>query len=538
MHSPADDPAAGDPARGDPTPRGATDAAELTPGRIVVLLASVLIVAVGGIAYELIIAAVGSYLIGNGVMQFSITIGLFMLAMGVGSLASQRIERHLVAWFIAVEIVLAVLGGYSSSILFWAFPGFALYRPVSYALILAIGSLVGLEIPILTRILSGATTWRAAIANVLSLDYFGALIGSVAFPLFLLPTLGLFRSSLGVGLLNALVAVATLVPFTPSLRRTVPKIAAALWAAAMAAVLLLAAGLAGSNWLRDRAESQLFTSNIVLRQQTPYQRVIVTRNERDGRIRLYLNGHLQFAEHDEYRYHESLVHPLLSLPGEIDNVLILGGGDGLAVRECRKFDGIERIDLVDIDPAVTELADRFEPLRRLNGDSLSDPRVTVHHADAFTFLLNRPETEPPFDRVIIDLPDPHDESLSKLYSVEFYRMIRRRLSDDGALVCQSSSPLFTRRTYWCVAETMRRAGFETMSYGVNIPSFGPWGFHLAATRPMTTDDIAIDESRTRYLTDATFLAATNFAADERPVSVAANHLFEPTIYLYYLRDLR
>ena len=510
------------------------NAEKLTRLQIMVLLFSVIVVGISGIAYELIIAAVSSYLIGNGVLQFSLTIGMFMLAMGIGSLISQRIGSNLVEWFIGIEILLSVLGGWSSSILFWSFPGYSMYRPVSWTLILLIGTLVGLEIPILTRILSRATTWRSAIANVLSLDYFGALIGSVAFPLFLLPTLGLFQASLGVGLLNALVAVGTLLPFRGTLvcRRW-------LWAGAIAAVTLFAAGLAGSNWLQDRAEAQLFSTNILLRKQTPYQRIIVTRNERNGFIRLYLDGHLQFAESDEYRYHEALVHPVMSIAPRPHRVLVLGGGDGLALREIYKFDSVELVDLVDIDPAMTELASKLGPLKRLNEDSFSDPRVRVHHKDAFSYIREHGKTlasDEKYDRVIIDLPDPHDEALSKLYSVEFYRLLARCMNDDAVMVCQSSSPVFTRKAFWCVAETMEDADWKTWSYTIPIASFGPWGFHLAAKGDLPTE-IQIDPTDTKYLTTELFQVANRFGKDESRVTVESNRLFEPTIYLYYIADL-
>ena len=513
---------------------------------IAVLMISVLIVAISGIAYELIIAAVSSYLIGNGVLQFSLTIGLFMLAMGIGSLLSQRIGGNLIGWFVAIELALSMLGGWSTSLLFWAYPGYTMYRPVSWALILSIGTLVGLEIPLLTRILSTATTWRSAIANVLSLDYFGALVGSVAFPLFLLPTLGLFQSSLGVALLNVLVAIGTLIPLGHHLRGRVIY-----WIASTAVVVCLAAGLAGSNWLEDRAEAQLFASNIVYRQQTPYQRIIVTRNGRDDEIRLYLDGHLQFAGNDEHRYHESLVHPAMSIPMQRSEknadggarVLVLGGGDGLAVRELLKFPQIGTIDLVDIDPAMTQLANRFAPLRKLNRGALTDPSVTIHHTDAFSFvrdagsIVGGPSAiARPYDRVIIDLPDPHNEALSKLYSVEFYKLLRRIIAEDAVIVCQSSSPVFTRRAYWCVKETMVAAGYQTHSYTIPIASFGPWGFHLASPSRLP-EIIKIDDRKTRYLTTEVLRAAATFGGDESPLPVVANRLFEPTIYLYYVEEL-
>ena len=227
----------------------------------------------------------------------------------------------------------------------------------------------------------------------------------------------------------------------------------------------------------------------------------------------------------------------MSLPGDIDNVLVLGGGDGLAVRELRKFDDVKRIDLVDIDPAVTRLAMELGPLRRLNEDALYDPRVTLYHQDAFTFVRRQRSETRRWDRVVIDLPDPHDASLAKLYSVEFYKLLADCMSDDAVLVCQSSSPLFTRRAFWCTAESMQQAGLQTHSYTIPLASFGPWGFHLAAKQSLDHSSPQIDESKTRYMTNNLFATAASFGKDESQVETVANRLFEPTIYLYYLNDL-
>ncbi|MEL7019038.1 MAG: hypothetical protein AAGL18_09960, partial [Pseudomonadota bacterium] len=184
------------------------------------LLASIVVVALCGIVYELIIGAVSSYLLGNSVYQFSITIGFFMFAMGAGSFVSQYIRARLIYNFILVEIILAVIGGVCSIALFLTFPfSPATYSTVMMAFILSIGFLVGLEIPILTRILAQSSGTRKSIASVMSLDYVGALIGSVAFPLVLLPSLGLVRASFAIGLANILVALVTLV----CLRDHVPR---------------------------------------------------------------------------------------------------------------------------------------------------------------------------------------------------------------------------------------------------------------------------------------------------------------------------
>jgi spermidine synthase len=500
----------------------------LTRTQLAALQAVVIVVALCGIVYELIIAAISSYLLGDSVVQFSITIGLFMFAMGMGSLGTRLLRTNLVERFLCIEMSVALVGGFSAAVLFGVFPYTSLYRPVQYMLIVIIGILVGLEIPVLTRIMTEVDGLRKSLANVLALDYFGALVGSVAFPLILLPFLGLFRASFAIGLLNALVVLVTVTMFGSVMRRPRRWIALSI-----ASVALLTAGMFASPALMRFSESRLYGDPIVVHKQSSYQRIVVTRDEVTGRHRLYLDGHLQFAEGDEYRYHESLVHPVMSMPGPRRRVLILGGGDGLAVREVLRWDGVERIDLVDIDPAVTRLSRRFAPIARLNESSLENPRVTLHHEDAFAFL-RRIDTL--FDRIVIDLPDPHNEALAKLYSVEFYRLLRRRLAPDGAFVTQASSPWATRQAYWSIAATIEAADMAPLSYRIAMPSFGVWGFHLAradGSRPLAFD---IPET-TRYLTDEIMRCATTFPRDETPMDVPVNSMFDPKLYMLYLRDM-
>ncbi|MCI5130366.1 MAG: polyamine aminopropyltransferase [Candidatus Electrothrix sp. EH2] len=378
-------------------------------------------------------------------------------------------------------------------------------------------------------VLSENTDIRRSIADVLSLDYIGALIGSVAFPLFLLPFLGLFRASFVIGFFNAGVALFNVAVFSALLR--FPRRYAAV--AVLVCALLLSV-LVTSERITAFAEGQLYADRIIFSEQTPYQKIILTRDDESRRHRLYLDGHIQFAEQDEYRYHEALVHPVLSVPGSRKKVLILGGGDGLAVREILKYDDAEQITLVDIDPAVTRICSTLAPITRLNKDSLDNPRVVIRNEDAFAFLRQSKEM---FDRVIIDLPDPHNEALSKLYSVELYTLLARRLRAKGLLVSQSTSPLMTTKTFRAVGATMRSAGFEILRYKVNVPSFsGDWGFTLAARPGSLPAAFTIPESKTRFLTSQVMAAATVFAKDERAVSALSNSIFEPKLYLTYNRE--
>ncbi|MCA9566536.1 MAG: polyamine aminopropyltransferase [Myxococcales bacterium] len=502
-----------------------TAAAPLERGQAAVLLCSIFLVALCGIAYELIIGTVSSYLVGDSVYQFSVTIGLFMFAMGVGSYLTKRVEHDLLGVFVRIEIVLAAVGGVSGVLLFMVFPFYALYQPTMYTLIIVVGALVGAEIPLLTRMLASRESLQDSIANVLSLDYVGALVGSVSFPLLLLPSLGLFRASFAIGLLNAAVALVNVLLFKNLERR------GRLLAGSVGVTVFLVLLTVFSTAITRYAEGQLFYDRIVYRVHTPYQRVVLTQNELDGEIRLFLDGHIQFAAHDEYRYHEALVHPAMSAPGPRARVLVLGGGDGLAARELLKYPDVERIDLVDIDAAVTALSRENAILAGINEHSMDDPRVVVHNTDAFGYVR---ETDQRWDRVIIDLPDPHNEVLTKLYSKEFYVMLRSRLEPHAVIVAQSSSPFHTPQVFWGIGRTMEAAGFHPYAYQIMVPAFGQWGFQIAGVSgepPHTFDFSGLD---LHFLSNEVMQAAQVFAVDEQaPPDTRVNSIFEPTLYHDY-----
>ena len=505
------------------------DYSDLSRRKAAVLLSSIVVVALCGIVYELIIGTVSSYLLGNSVYQFSMTIGFFMFAMGVGSYASRYVTGNLIQAFIHVELVLALIGGLCSISLFLLFPAAPwMYVTGKFFFICTIGFLVGLEIPILTRILSDTSGAKDSLSSVLSLDYIGALAGSVLFPILLLPSLGLIASSFAIGLVNAAVAMVTVLFLRDQLDRpgrTLGQVAGV--TAALFALTLGAGRLTG--WAQDH----LYFDQVVWKEQTPYQSLVVTSTWQKQDTRLFIDGHLQFAEADEYRYHEALVHPVM-MHGERppETVLILGGGDGLAVREVLKHPSVTRIDLVDLDPAMTELGAAFGPIVRLNGAALADPKVHVTNADAFSYVR---DADIAYDRVIIDFPDPHNEALAKLYSVEFYTMVRRVMAPGGALVTQSTSPFFARHTYWTIGHTLDETFPNRTSYQIPIPSFGVWGFHLASAGDARRDEWP---DGLRFIDDATFEAAQRFPADiADPDDAVANTIFAPTIYRTYARDM-
>ena len=495
---------------------------QLTARQIGVLLVSVLIIAICGLVYELIIGTLSSYLLGSSVTHFSITIGLFLFAMGIGSWASKLVRRNELRAFMLVEVVIGLVGGVSAAVLYGAYSLTPVFYPVLVVLIMIIGGCIGIEIPLLTRLSSGHGPLRDVLANVFTFDYLGALIGSLLFPFVLLPYLGLMRTSFVMGLLNLLVALVVVVYFRDRLGRPHRAVAGTCVAAG-----LLVCGLVGSARITGVFESQMYDDEIVHAEQSKYQRIIVTRWRED--LRLYLDGNLQFSLADEHRYHESLVHPAMALCPTHDRILVLGGGDGMAVREVLKYDDVREVVLVDIDPAITRLARTLKPIRDANGGSLDDARVKVINTDAMLYLEKHAE---PFQVIIVDLPDPNSESLSKLYSNAFYRLIAKRLTGDGVLASQATSPYFAREAFWSIVHTAQSADLEVNPYHVYVPSFGDWGFFVAAPRKLDLDVVKW-EVPTRYLSAEVFQAARVFDADINELDTKISTLDNPVVLHLY-----
>ncbi len=487
------------------------------------LLFSVFVIAACAIVYELMIATISSYLLGDSVYQFSVTIGLFLTSMGVGSYLSRRIHRNLLTTFVAIELLIGAVGGTSALLLYFTYGSLrSIYGPIMYGVIAAIGILVGLEIPILTRLLSEKYTLRVNIANVLSFDYLGGLLGSLAFPLLLLPYLGLIRTALVVGLLN--VGVAGLVLGTAWRQLPERRYAAALL---LAVVGLLGTGLAHSDALWQQLEQQLYRDPVVYSVQTPYQHITITQWRDD--IRLFLDGNLQFSSLDEYRYHESLVHPAMAAAHDRSEVLVLGGGDGLAVREILKYPDVKRVTVVDLDPQMTGLFQTHPELTKLNQNSLNDPRVRVINADAFKFLE---DDNGFYDVILADLPDPRNENLQKLYTVEFYRLAARRLAVGGVFATQATSPYFAPEAFGSIYASMQEVWPQVVPYHANVPTFGDWGFIMASQAPLNPDSLKLSVP-TRFLDGPTLRSLFVFPADMQPKREQPNSLIQPVLPGYY-----
>ena len=517
-------------------PQYADDNARL---QLAVLALSVGAISVCGIIYQLIVGTVSTYLLGNSTFQFSTTIGLFMSAYGLGSFASTRVSRNLLDWFVLTEILIGLLGGFSGLLLFlfYAAPG-NIFTIARIVLILSLGCLVGLEVPILIRIVEDLRkNLRMTVGQIMGFDYLGALLGGVGFPLVFLPMWGLIGSSFLVGVFNTLVAVGVLVVFKKHLRWR-----RALWAGTIAISLALGAAFFAANPLERYVERELYDDPMVYLEQTPYQKVVLTKYRDD--IRLFLDGSLQFSSSDEYRYHETLVHPAASRLEKLERVLVLGGGDGLALRELARHQEARRqenapigqVTLVDLDPSVVRLARERPELVELNEDAFSRLPVDILNEDAFNFADEYArEGRAPYDLIIVDLPDPHHESLAKLYSVSFYRNLWRILAEDGLMVAQVGSPFFANRSFWSAAHSIEVAGFVTRPYHVNVPSFGEWGFVLAGGHEVP--EAPRRAIAGRYF-DSEFEAHLfHFPPDLRQrFDIAPNTLMHPVIVEYFSKD--
>jgi spermidine synthase len=512
-------------------------------GQARLLLFSVLVVATCGLVYELINATMASYLLGDSVTQFSLVIGVYLSAMGLGSWLSKFVERRLANRFITVQLIIALVGGFSAPALFLGFAVLAGIRPLLFAILIVVGTMVGLEIPLLMRLMPGKRELKDLVAQVLAFDYIGALLASIAFPLLFLPWLGLVRTSLLFGTFNAAVALWSARAFQAELVR--PR-----WVTAQALLVLLLTGgclLFGAR-IESFGERQLYDSPVIFSQKTRYQRLTITRWSDD--VRLYIDGNLQFSSADEHRYHESLVHPAFAAREQVAStparrVLVLGGGDGLAIRELLRYPAVTSIDLVDLDPEMTRLFREMPALAELNAGSLADARVTVHNADAMRWLEERRAEAAdlqPWDIVVVDLPDPNNLSLGKLYSREFYRLLRAAIAPDGVAVVQSTSPYLSPQAFWCIIATLDAADLYALPYHAHVPSFGDWGFALVARAPITRPQALAFElpepERLRFLTAELVPTLFAFPSDQQPLEVEINRLDTQMLVRYYDEDLR
>lgn len=501
--------------------------------RAPLLFLNVFVIATCGLIYELLAGTLSSYVLGDSITQFSIIIGIYLFAMGVGSWLSRFVDKNVAEKFVEIELAVAVVGGFSAPLLFLTFAHLSYFSVVLYGIVFIIGTLVGLEIPLLMRILQDELDFKDLISRVLAFDYIGALVASLLFPLFLVPKLGLNRTSLLFGMLNAGIGIWGTWLLGPLIKKSVTIMRVK----GFVILVLLAIGFIKADRLTTMAEDALFVDNIIYAKSSSYQRIVVTKGKTG--YALFLNGNLQFNSFDEYRYHEALVHPAFAaFNGTPKRVLVLGGGDGLALREIEKYPSVEYIQIVDLDPDMTHISYAVPALGELNKHSFGDPRVHLTNGDAFVWLDSH-ETEP-FDIAIVDFPDPNNFALGKLYTTRFYNLLKHKLKPDSSVVIQTTSPLVARKSYWCIIKTLETAGFTVRPYQTTVPSFGIWGFALAKLQPFDPPAKPPPNLELRFLNDNSFASMFEFSSDtSRPdEEIEVNRLDNQALVRYYEAEWR
>ncbi|PZP50701.1 MAG: polyamine aminopropyltransferase [Pseudopedobacter saltans] len=439
-------------------------------GKEHLLIFSVFVISTCGLVYELVAGALASYLLGDSVKQFSFIIGTYLFSMGVGSYFSKFLTKNSLKTFVEVELLVGLIGGMSATILFLLFEYVSFFQGILYLFVVLTGVLVGLEIPLLMNLLKEKFKFKDLVSNVFTFDYIGSLLASILFPLVLVPYLGLMRTSLFFGMINTCIGLLIVFRLRNELNTYKFIMARGIFVFSLLLITFIFA-----NQLLRISEGKLYGEDIVYTHSTSYQRIVLTHNKSE--YRLYLNNNLQFSSKDEYRYHEALVHPAMSMAKSIDSVLVLGGGDGLAAREILKYPDVKNITLVDLDGNMTRLFSTNTVMRSFNQNALYSPKLTIVNQDAFLWLREQKKLK--YNVVIIDFPDPSNYSLGKLFSLGFYETLQHVLLPETIVTVQTTSPYFAPKSFWCVNKTMQAVFNSVDAYHVYVPSFGEWGFSIA-----------------------------------------------------------
>ena len=494
--------------------------------RLAVLLAA-FVCAACGLVYELELVALGGYLLGDTVTQTSVVLSVMVFAMGLGSLLAKRLTRRPATAFALVECALALTGGLSVLALYSCWAWIGRYQAAMVGLTCLIGILIGAEIPLLMTLIQRIRREDAgrAVADLFAADYVGALIGGLAFPFLMLPRLGPGDGALLTGAINAVAGAAVVLWLFRE--EPAPRIRRLLWGGCTLVLAVLAAAAVGSDRIEHAARHALYGDQVRYATRSRYQEIVLT-GPADGPLRLYLDGRLAVCGPDEYRGSEALVHPALA-SGPDSRVLLLGGGDGLALREVLRHSGVRSVRLVDADPALPRLAGTDPGLATLNGHSLDDPRVRTTAADPMAWLRGAPAEE--YDVVLADLPAPSDGGPVKFHSEEFYGLAARLLAPDGRIAVRGGEGGSGGADgnaggggLWQIEAGLRATGLRTTPYAVQGsatascrpgPPDATQDFLLAAATPPPLA-LADDAPPPRALTPDTLRSSTTRLTTLRP----------------------
>ncbi len=504
---------------------------------------SILSTGATGLIYEYILSTVSSYILGNSIEQFSITIAVMLFFMGVAGYFQKKLtDKYLVEKFISVELALSFLGSIVVVGIYLAYIYLENFYLVYYFLASITGVLIGLEIPIVLRINEKfSKALKENLSLIYSADFIGAFIGALIWVFILLKYLSIIQIGFVISSINLIVAVITFLIFREEISKKYIYTTIVL---SLSIFFINSIGFIYSKKIERFLQKSMFKDPVIYHKRTKYQDITITRNKINGEIRLYINGNLQFCSTDERLYHEFLVHPAVALTSNLREVLVLGGGDGLAVRELLKYGNIN-ITLIDLDKGMVKVA-KEKPLSILNEKAFYYKNVKVINSDAFVYMDNFIKNKKKFDLIVVDFPDPSNINLAKLYSWEFYKKLYKILSSDGVVSVQATSPYFASKTFLCIDKTLRNAGFNTIKYHYDIPSFGDWGFIIGykygkSLMEKRINNFSLKTINTYFLTDKLFKASLIFPKNwikTTEKNIEINSIFNPVIVRYYNEEIK
>ncbi|MBB1419069.1 polyamine aminopropyltransferase [Pseudoalteromonas sp. SG44-1] len=542
------------------------------------LLITVMAILAGcGLIYEYLLSHYAGRVLGSVESAIYAMIGTMIVAMGIGAFLARWFKDAFTAFawleslialvgmgcILAIASVIAVsyslphifsdifnlpadviLNGY----VFQKLQEWSRFLPYVFGLLL--GLLIGMEIPLIARIrqhVYGRFLENNA-GTIYGADYIGAGIGAAIWVSIML-AMPIMQAAAWTALFNIIAGLAFLWRYHSYVRYAKLLLVCHIALLVLFGFILML----GSSWMKDLS-NVLYKDKVIYSEATKYQHLVLTerlsRNQPDPITDLYLNGRLQFSSIDEQIYHSMLVYPPLLASNRHDNVLIIGGGDGLALRDVLKWP-VKEVTLIDLDAQLLSLFghddDEFNPpaaiherLTKLNKHSMADPRSHIKVGDAFLEVERLLDEGKRFDTIIIDLPDPNHPDLNKMYSDYFYNHIRQLLAADGAMAVQSTSPYHAKKAFLSIGKTVKAAGFKHVEqYQQNIPSFGQWGWTIATTTGQSASarisDITSLPVASRWISKKYLLAAFVFPNHyfEQINDIEVNQLGSGTLYDYY-----
>ncbi|MBL6447121.1 polyamine aminopropyltransferase [Fulvivirga sp. 29W222] len=490
-----------------------------------------------GIVAEYVLSTLATYFLGDSVFQWTMIVSIMLFSMGLGSrLSKWFVNSNLLQNFIYIEFTLSILAAFVSVITyitsaFYGYVGFAIY-----AMSVVIGLLIGMEIPLVIRLNDEFEDLRVNVSSVMEKDYYGSLLGGVFFAFIGLPYLGLTYTPFILGSINFMVACGLFLMLRSSLGS---RLKLKLSGMSFLVFAMLVVGFVFAKPIIDYGEESRYQDKIVYQEQSKYQKIVITKTRED--FWLFINGNQQLSSVDEVMYHEPLVHPVMKLSKTPQQVLVMGGGDGGAVREILKYDQVEQVTLVDLDPAMTRLGQEHELLLRMNKNALNHRKVDIINTDGFKYLEDCRQY---FDVIIVDLPDPKTVELGRLYSYEFYRLCFSKLRPNGLIITQAGSPYYAARAFNCIEATMQAAGFATVPLHNQVLTLGEWGWVLGSKVGSTEEiknalqRLKYSDIETQWINHDAMTLITSFGKEIFPDgqrTVEVNKVHNPVLYKYYLK---